>query len=135
MKPRTIGLVLVATLALAPGCTRQQRASAETSVAEALISEKEEIQIGEQIKQELDKQGVRYVQDPVVVRYVGGVSEDVYSDVKKDYPGTLHTHVIEAPDEVNAFSTPGGHIYMFSGALTAMESEAELAGVSAPENM
>jgi predicted Zn-dependent protease len=36
-------------------------------------------------------------------------------------------------DEINAFATPGGYIFVTRGALATMESEAELAGVLAHE--
>jgi predicted Zn-dependent protease len=43
-------------------------------------------------------------------------------------------HVIDAPKVVNAFATPGGHVYVYSGLLLAADNEAEMAGVLAHES-
>jgi len=43
-----------------------------------------------------------------------------------------HFTVIES-DDINAFATPGGYIYIYTGMLKLMESEAELAAVTAHE--
>jgi predicted Zn-dependent protease len=41
--------------------------------------------------------------------------------------------LVDAPDSVNAFATPGGHIYVESGLLAAVNTEAGLAGVISHE--
>jgi len=49
-------------------------------------------------------------------------------------PDLVYTvRVIDAPDIVNAMSIPGGHIYIYSGLLTFIQSEGELAAVLAHE--
>jgi len=45
------------------GCAERQRAAAETAVAKALISDDQEMQLGMQVQQELQKQNVRYLDD------------------------------------------------------------------------
>lgn len=100
------------------------------SVAKALVSDEQEKQLGDQVKQELDKQGTKYVQDPQVVRYVQGVAQKIFVAANKDRPGVdWHVYVIDDPKQVNAFATPGGNLFVYTGLLMAADNEAELAGV------
>jgi len=103
---------------------------ASEGMAKALVSDEQENQLGLQVKQQLDKQGTRYVQDPEVVNYVRGVAQKIFVSADKDRPGVhWQVQVIDDPKQVNAFATPGGYLYVFSGLLVAADSEAELAGV------
>ena len=100
------------------------------SVAKALVSDDQEKQLGDQVKQELDKQGTKYVQDPEVVNYVQGVAKKIFVSADKDRPGVdWHVYVIDDPKQVNAFATPGGNLFVYTGLLMAADNEAELAGV------
>jgi Zn-dependent protease with chaperone function len=99
-------------------------------VAKVLVSDEEEKQLGDQVKQELDKQGTKYVQDPQVVQYVQGVAKKIFVSADKDRPGVAwHVYVIDDPKQVNAFATPGGNLFVYTGLLMAADNEAELAGV------
>jgi len=99
-------------------------------LAKALISDDQEAQLGAQVKQELDKQGTKYVKDPEVVNYVQGVAKKIFVSADKDRPGVKwQVHVIDDPKQVNAFATPGGYLYVYTGLLMAADNEAELAGV------
>ena len=108
---------------------------AETMAAEQLITPEQENQLGLQVKQELEtKQNVRYVTDPTVVSYVRGVADRVIAFGKKDRPEVAwQVNVIDDPKTVNAFATPGGYLYVYSGLILASDNEAELAGVMAHE--
>ncbi len=99
-------------------------------MAKALVSDEQEEQLGQQVKQELDKQGTKYVQDPEIVTYVRGVAEKIFVHASKDRPGVKwRVYVIDDPKQVNAFATPGGYLYVFTGLLMAADNEAQLAGV------
>jgi predicted Zn-dependent protease len=99
-------------------------------MAKALISDEQENQLGAQVKQELDKQGTKYVQDPVVVQYVQGVAKKIFVFANKDRPGVdWKVYVIDDQKQVNAFATPGGNLFVYTGLLLAADNEAELAGV------
>ncbi|RPH67265.1 MAG: peptidase M48 [Myxococcaceae bacterium] len=99
-------------------------------VAKALVSDEQEAQLGAQVKQELDKQGTKYIQDPEIVNYVRGVAQKIFVSADKDRPGVKwQVYVIDDPKQVNAFATPGGYLYVFSGLLLAADNEAQLAGV------
>lgn len=133
---RRTSVVLVCSLLAASGssCSTKQRIHTETELAKALISDEQEAQLGLQVKQELTKQNIRYLEDPTVTAYVKGITDKIFPFAEKDRKGvTWHVHVIDDPATVNAFATPGGHLYVFSGLLLAAENEAEVAGVLAHE--
>ncbi|AEI65224.1 M48 family metallopeptidase [Corallococcus macrosporus] len=127
-----LGLTL--TTGLSAGCT-QQRISAEKAVARAFISDEEEEKLGKQVKAELEtKEKIKYVEDPAVVDYVRGISASILKQASKDRPGVKwKIHVIDDPKTVNAFATPGGYLYVYTGLILAADTEAELAGVMAHE--
>src|SRR4051812_32249869 len=109
--------------------------NAEKVAAEQLISIDQENQLGLQVKNELEqKQNIRYITDPTVGNYVTGVANKVIAFGKKDRPEVQwQVHVIDDAKTVNAFATPGGYLYVYSGLLLAADNEAELAGVMAHE--
>ena len=128
------GRGLMIAVVVAGGCgTVGTRA--ETIAATQLIPPEQENQLGLQVKQELEtKQNIRYVIDPTVVSYVRGVADRVIAFGKKDRPDvTWQVNVIDDTKTVNAFATPGGYLYVYSGLLLQTDNEAELAGVMAHE--
>jgi predicted Zn-dependent protease len=117
------------------GCAASTGRQVETSLATALISSDQENQIGLQVKGELEqKQGVRYYDDPTVVEYVRTVAAKMIASGQKERPDVhWQVNVIDDPKTVNAFATPGGYLYVYSGLLAAADNEAQLAGVMAHE--
>jgi len=103
---------------------------ATPGIAKALVSDEQEDQLGAQVKQELDKQGTKYIHDPEIVNYVQGVAKKIFVSADKDRPGVKwQVFVIDDPKQVNAFATPGGYLFVYSGLLMAADNEAQLAGV------
>jgi beta-barrel assembly-enhancing protease len=131
---RLAAAVFAAWMTLA-GCTHAQRTGAETAVAKALISDEQETQLGLQVKQELEqKQQVKYLDDPQVVGFVKGMTDRILPLAEKDRPGVKwQVKVIDDPKTVNAFATPGGFLYVYSGLLLAADNDAEVAGVLSHE--
>jgi predicted Zn-dependent protease len=125
----------VGLVGLAIASCASMGSNAETIAARELIPAEQENQLGLQVKQELEtKQNIRYVIDPTVVGYVRGVADKVIALGKKDRPEvTWQVNVIDDPKTVNAFATPGGYLYVYSGLLLQTDNEAELAGVMAHE--
>src|ERR1700687_5397749 len=123
-------------LAAGVGCSARQRVDFETAAAKALVSDEQEQQLGLQVKDELEqKQHVKYVTDPVINSYVQSVIDRILPLAKKDRPNQKwELHVIDDLKTVNAFATPGGYIYVYSGLLVEAGNEAELAGVLAHES-
>jgi predicted Zn-dependent protease len=133
---RILSVVLGLTLAasLTTGCGKQ-RIRAEKAVADILISDEQEEQIGLQVKQELEqKEKIQYVQDPAVVEYVNRLATPILQQANRDRSGVKwKVNVINDPKTVNAFATPGGYLYVYTGLLLAADNEAEVVGVLSHE--
>lgn len=96
-----------------------------------LLSESDEVRVGAQVHQEQVLQKFRLVEDPSVVEYVEQLGRRVAERSARpdlDY----HFFVVDDPS-VNAFSIPGGFIYVHTGLLRIVETEDELAAVLAHE--
>jgi predicted Zn-dependent protease len=133
---RILSAVVTLSLAtgLATGCAAQ-RIHAEKTMAAMLISDEQEEKLGRQVKAELEqKEKLKYLEDPVVVDYVRNVSTRILQVANRDRQGVKwKVNVIDDPKTVNAFATPGGYLYVYTGLLLAADNEAELAGVMAHE--
>lgn len=88
----------------------------------------------EDLSRQIMKNITRYyniIQDPVINDYVNRVGQRLVATLPKrlfDY----HFYVIKT-DGYNAFATPAGQIFIYSGLMEAMDSEDELAGILAHE--
>lgn len=69
----------------------------------------------------------QFVEDPAIVNYVNKVGGKIVS-ILSPQPFTYRFYVIK-DDVFNAFATPAGHIFIYSGLMAAMENEEELAGI------
>ena len=67
------------------------------------------------------------VDDPAIVTYVNEIGNRILS-VLPQQPFKYQFYVIKE-DVYNAFATPAGHIFVYTGLLDAMEEEEELAGI------
>lgn len=95
-----------------------------------LISTNEEISIGQKMSTQVESDE-KVMPDTEVQDYVNGVGQKIaHVSDRKDLP--FHFKVLESK-EINAFATPGGYIYVYSGLLKILDDEAELAGVLSHE--
>ena len=67
------------------------------------------------------------VEDPYITGYVNRVGRRILA-VMPEQPFRYRFYVINQA-EYNAFATPAGHIFVYSGLLEAMDGEDELAGI------
>jgi predicted Zn-dependent protease len=88
------------------------------------VSAYREMQLGDQMAAQLAT-GNR--EDPEAAKYVAAVAEQLLPHVNRKAI-RYHFHVIDSP-EINAFALPGGQIYVLSGLLDFLQSEAELAAI------
>ncbi|HUI40398.1 MAG TPA: M48 family metalloprotease, partial [Terriglobia bacterium] len=95
----------------------------------SIISEQKEIAIGKEYAQQIDHQS-KLCTDPVVNEYVNRVAQNVARNSDLKIPLTVK--VIDDPT-INAFTVPGGFIYVNTGVLQAADEESQLAGVIAHE--
>jgi len=93
----------------------------------SIFSTAQEVELGQQVSAQVEAQN-KLITDPAVAGYVARIGERVAAKApRQDVQYTFK--VIDNPKEVNAFAVPGGNVYVYSGLLTRMKSEAELAAV------
>jgi predicted Zn-dependent protease len=104
---------------------------AQTIPARAVnfYSVEHEIALGKQLSAELERQ-VKLADDPILSEYVNRVAQKIARQSDAALPVTVR--IVESGD-LNAFTLPGGHIYLNSALLKLTESEAELAFILAHE--
>jgi predicted Zn-dependent protease len=133
MRSVLVPTALVATLALGVGCSSRPVVAAEKAAAAILISPEQENQLGAQLHAQLQKEGMKFLEDPEVTRYIDDMIRPILQAAKRDRPELKwRIHVVDDP-AVNAFATPGGYIYVQKGLILASQTESELAGVLAHE--
>ncbi len=69
--------------------------------------------------------------DPLITGYLNALGKKLVKAFPPQ-PFNYHFYVVKQ-DVYNAFAIPGGHIFMYTGLMAAMESEAELAGILSHE--
>ena len=72
----------------------------------------------------------KLVTDPVITEYVNRLGQRIVGNSDAQVPFTIK--VIES-DEINAFTLPGGYLYVDTGLILAADNEAEVTGVMAHE--
>lgn len=95
-----------------------------------LFSVDAEWELGEQLRAEIVQQAV-VVDDPVVDAFVDEIGLDMVAQT--DLADREWTFTVVEDPTVNAFAVPGGHVFVHTGLLQAVQNEAELAGVLAHE--
>ncbi len=88
-----------------------------------------EMALGKQLAIEVEKQA-KMVDDPIVGEYVNRLGQNLARNSDAKMP--ISFKIIDS-DSVNAFTLPGGHVFVHSGLIRVAETEAELAGAIAHE--
>ena len=88
-----------------------------------------DIKMGKQYAQQVEASS-KMINDPVITEYVNRLGQNLVRNSDAQVPFTFK--VIDA-DAINAFSLPGGFVYINTGTILAADEEAELAGVMAHE--
>lgn len=96
------------------------------------LSDQQEVQYGSQIRQQLISSNKIDVYDnPRLNRYIESIGQKLVR--VSDRPNLPYKFTIVEDDQVNAFATMGGFIYIHTGLIKTAENEAELASVIAHE--
>lgn len=119
MRRRLLPVLLL--LATASACVRNPVTGKQQL---SLVSEKQEIQLGQQAKQEVD-QSIGVVQNPELQKYVSDLGMRMAKHSER--PNLPWSFQVIDDASVNAFALPGGPIFVTRGLLTYMNDEAELA--------
>ncbi len=95
-----------------------------------LIDSATEVSIGQDADVQIREQN-KMLTDTAWLNYVDRIGQDIVSHCdRRDIQ--YHFAIIDT-NLVNAFATPGGYIYLYTGLLKSMDNEAELAAVMAHE--
>lgn len=113
------------------GSEQDVKAIGDRNVGKGLdfYSLQHEVALGKRLAQQVE-QSARFINDPVVVNYINKVGQNLVRNSDARVPFTFK--VIDS-DAVNAFSLPGGFVFVNSGLILQASNEAELAGVLAHE--
>jgi predicted Zn-dependent protease len=85
----------------------------------------DQIRMGASYAQQIDKTA-RFIKDPVVDEYINRIVQNIRNNSDCKVP--FSSKVIDT-SQINAFSLPGGFVYVNSGLILAADNEAELAAV------
>jgi predicted Zn-dependent protease len=99
-----------------------------------LFPESKDIELGRQIDKEIRTNTAEYPllsNRPDVRNYVEQIGKKILSspDIKKKGQFAYTFDIIHDDSTINAFCTPGGYIYVYTGLLKFVDNEATLAGV------
>jgi len=92
-----------------------------------LMDEKQELALGQRYAAEISKNMTLMPENDLLVQYVDKVGQRVAA--VSDRPELFYHFNVVDDTTINAFALPGGHIYIYRGLLTHMNSETELAAV------
>lgn len=132
---RTLVLLGVA-LILGPfalvGCATGPGSKATRAAADVLLPAAEEEQLGRQMRPEVLKE-FKILDNAEVQNYVKGLGAKVVRAAGNKPKDIRYTFSVIDGNEVNAFTTPGGDIFVYTGLIKAASNEAELVSVIAHE--
>jgi beta-barrel assembly-enhancing protease len=94
-----------------------------------LYSIPQEIALGRQMAAEVEKQA-HLEADPIVAEYINRLGQNLALRANAAFPVSVKMVQL---DEINAFTLPGGFVYVNSGVMKMADNEAELASVIAHE--
>jgi predicted Zn-dependent protease len=116
--PRALRAVAAAgSIAVAGGCA-------------SMVSTQQEVELGQQAAAEANAQ-LPVVRDASVNSYINQLGRSISQRV--DPRGIQYTFRVVNSNEVNAFSLPGGYVYVNSGLIARASNASELAGVLSHE--
>jgi predicted Zn-dependent protease len=92
-------------------------------------SVEQEMALGRQLAAEVARQA-KLIDDPIVSEYINRLGQNLARNSDVTFP--VRFTLVEA-DEINAFTLPGGFIYVNTGTFRLSDNEAELASVMAHE--
>lgn len=121
-------LLFVAAAAVFLSCPGFGVPSAHAAWGEFTI--KDEVELGKKIKASV-RSSLPIVDDPEVQEYANGLLARLLAAAPPQ-PFDFSISVIRH-NAINAFATPGGNLFIFTGLILALEHESEVAGVLAHE--
>ena len=99
-----------------------------------IFPDSEDVQLGKQIDDQIKKDPKQYpvlTNKPNIKQYVASVGNKVLASpsITKRGVYAYQYEIIHDDSTINAFCTPGGYIYVYTGLMKFIDNEATLAGV------
>jgi beta-barrel assembly-enhancing protease len=91
------------------------------------LSSSQEISLGRQINTQLTSEEFRLYTDRTVTQYVNEIGQGLVPS--SDRPNIPYIFQVVNDNQVNAFATMGGYVYVTSGLIKTADNEAQLASV------
>lgn len=124
---RAASIVSIVCLCMLPASAIEPKVS---PAAYNMFSDREEAVLGKKFAAETDHRLV-LLRNPAMVSYLEGIVKRL--GAKSQRPElTYHVAIVDSP-QINAFSQPGGYLYVYRGLLNMSWNEGELAGMLAHE--
>ncbi|MGQ4648434.1 M48 family metalloprotease [Lyngbya aestuarii] len=95
------------------------------------VSDRQEVQLGKQINQQLVGQEIQLYRDREINRYINEIGQRLAKNSSR--PDIPYTFQVVDGKNINAFATVGGFVYVYTGLIAAADNEAQLASVMAHE--
>ncbi len=95
------------------------------------LSDRQEVAIGQQINDQMVGKEFKLYRNPRLTRYINDMGQRLAQT--SDRPDIPYTFQVVDSDQVNAFATMGGFVYVNTGLVLAADNEAQLASVMAHE--
>ena len=92
-----------------------------------LVSESEDLEIGQKYSPEIEKQLGGKIPDATVQNYIDNVGQKIAATSHR--PDWEYHFTAVDDDSVNAFALPGGYVYITKGLLKNLQTEAQLAAI------
>lgn len=104
-----------------------------------LFSVQDDIKLGQQVKEKIENDPnyhILYAEDfPELYKYLYNIRDNILNSGEIAYRNEFpwEVHVIKDDNTLNAFATPGGYIYIYTGLIKYLDKPDALAGVLAHE--
>jgi predicted Zn-dependent protease len=97
-----------------------------------LFTKQQDVQLGEESAAEVRKQ-ITVINDRTLTAYVNRIGKRLAASQEATESGFPFSFEVVADPSINAFALPGGHMFINTGLLKAVDNEAQLAGVMGHE--
>jgi predicted Zn-dependent protease len=127
----TSSMILTSSCGLTGGEVLQRAAGAAINASSAYlvqITPQDEIQLGQQMSKQVASEFKVYTGNSALINYVRTIGADVVKYANRKNELTYQFYVLDSP-VINAFTIPGGSVFVTTEALKYMKNEAELAAV------
>ncbi len=134
---KNIGLLTaIVSLFILLGCNTMKKAGQNIN----LFPVSQDVELGQQVSDEINSKPKEYpilnpAKNKEVYKFINGITRSILKTGKVKHSNEFkwEVKIIDDPKTLNAFCTPGGYIYVYTGLIKYLDSEDELAGVMGHE--